>query len=83
MKKYAIVYKLPDYEIKFYEYLDPYQLWVKICTVENDFLYYPKTNEDIFFVEYEGYICDCTNINRLRQVKQRLIKELKYEKLIR
>ena len=77
MKKYAIVYKLPDYEIKFYENLGPYQLWVKICTVENDFLYYPKTNEDIFFVEYEGYILDCTNIDRLRQVKQRLIKELK------
>lgn len=37
MKKYAIVYKLPDYEIKFYEYLGPYQLWAKICTVENDF----------------------------------------------
>lgn len=79
MKQYAVIYKVPDYEdeIKFREYLGPYQLWVKICQVENEFLYYPSSNEDIFFVEYEGYIWDCTNIDRLRQVKQRLIKELK------
>jgi hypothetical protein len=79
MKQYAIAYKVPNYEdeIKFYEYLGPYQLWVKICTVEHEFEYYPSTNEDIFFVEYEGYVWDCTNIDRLRQVKNRLIKELK------
>lgn len=39
--------------------------------------------EDLLFIEYEGYIYDCTDINRLRQVKQYLVKEyakeLKYE----
>lgn len=79
MKKYTIVYKVPDYEdkIKFYEYLGPYQLWVKIRSIECEFDYYPSTKEDMFFVEYDGYIWDCTNIDRLRQIKQRLIKELK------
>lgn len=80
MKKYAIVYKDPDSlddEIKFYEYLGPYQLWVKLCTIEHHFDYYPTAGDEIFFVEYEGYIWDCTDINRLRQIKQRLIKELK------
>ena len=80
MKKYAIVYKDPssfDNKIKFYEYLGPYQLWVKLRSIEYDFDYYPTTGDEIFFVEYEGYIWDCTNINRLRQIKQRLIKELR------
>lgn len=80
MKKSAIVYKDPDSfddEIKFYEYLGPYQLWVKLCTIEHRFDYYPTAGDEIFFVEYEGYIWDCTNINRLRQIKQRLIKELR------
>ena len=78
-EKYAIVYKVPDYddEIKFHEYLSPYHLWFKISNLEHEFDYYPSTKEDIFFVEYDGYIWDCTNIDRLRQVKQRLIKELK------
>lgn len=82
MKKYTIVYKDPnslniDDDIKFHEYLGPYQLWVKLCTVENQFNYYPSVPEDLFFVEYDGYVWDCTNIDRLRQIKQRLIKELK------
>ena len=80
MKKYTVVYKesdSADEEIKFYEYLGPYQLWVRLSKVENRFIYYPSTKEDLLFIEYDGYIWDCTNIDRLRQVKQRLIKELK------
>lgn len=79
MKKYAIVYKVPDYddEIKFHENLGPYQLWAEIRAIECEFAYYPSTKKDIFFVDYEGYIWDCTNHDRLRQIKQRLIKELK------
>lgn len=82
IKKYTIVYKDPDSlsfddEIKFYEYLGPYQLWVKLSTIEHQFDYYHKAGDEIFFVEYEGYIWDYTNIDRLRQIKQRLIKELK------
>lgn len=79
MKKYAIAYKVPDYddEITFYECLSPYSLWSKISNIEHEFDYYPSSNEDIFFVEYDDYIWDCTNIDRLRQVKNRLIKELK------
>ena len=82
IKKYTIVYKDPDSlsfddEIKFYEYLGPYQLWVKLSTIEHQFDYYHTTGDEIFFVEYKGYIWDCTDINRLRQIKQRLIKELK------
>ena len=77
MKQYTVVYKDNDYdeEPKIYEYLGPYQLWVKICQIEHyfDFQY----TEDIFFVEYDGYIWDCTDIIRLRQIKQLLIKELK------
>lgn len=77
MKKYTIVYK-DNYndEMKFHEYLGPYQLWVKLRSVECEFDCYPSTNEDLFFVEYDGYVWDCTNHDRLRQVKRRLIKEL-------
>ncbi len=69
----------PDYdnEIKFHEYLSPYSLWTKISNIEHKFDYYPTAGDEIFFVEYDGYIWDCTDINRLRQVKNRLIKELK------
>lgn len=82
MKKYSIVYKVSDSfddEIKHYENLGPYQLWVKLRAIELEFEFkcYPSTEEDLFFVEYEGYIWDCTNIDRLRQIKQRLIKELR------
>lgn len=82
LKKYTVVYKDPDSlsfddEIKFYEHLGPYQLWVKLSTIEHQFDYYHTAGDEIFFVEYDGYIWDCTDINRLRQVKQRLIKELK------
>lgn len=86
IKKYTVVYKESDSvdeEIKFYEYLGPYQLWVILSKVENQFIYYPSTKEDLLFVEYDGYIWDCTNIDRLRQVKRSLVKEyakeLKYE----
>ena len=80
MSKYTVVYKESDSvdeEIKFYKYLGPYQLWVILSKVENRFIYYPSTKEDLLFVEYDGYIWDCTNIDRLRQVKLCLIKELK------
>lgn len=82
LKKYTVVYKDPDSlsfddEIKFYEHLGPYQLWVKLSIIEHQFDYYHTAGDEIFFVEYDGYIWDCTDINRLRQVKQRLIKELK------
>ena len=60
MKKYTIVYKDPDSlsfddEIKFYEYLGPYQLWVKLSTIEHQFDYH-TAGDEIFFVEYDGYI---------------------------
>lgn len=80
IKKYTVVYKESDSvdeEIKFYEYLGPYQLWVILSKFENRFIYYPSTKEDLLFVEYNGYIWDCTNIDRLRQVKLFLAKELK------
>ena len=79
IKKYTVVYKESDSddEIKFYEHLGPYQLWVKLSIIEHQFDYYPSTKEDLLFVEYNGYIWDCTNIDRLRQVKLFLAKELK------
>ena len=80
IKKYTVVYKESesvDEEIKFYEYLGPYQLWVILSTIEHQFDYYHTAGDEIFFVEYEGYIWDCTDINRLRQVKLFLAKELK------
>lgn len=80
IKKYTVVYKESDSvdeEIKFYEYLGPYQLWVILSKFENRFIYYPSTKEDLLFVEYNGYIWDCTNIDRLRQIKLFLAKELK------
>ena len=80
IKKYTVVYKESDSvdeEIKFYEFLGPYQLWVILSKFENRFIYYPSTKEDLLFVEYNGYIWDCTKIDRLRQVKLFLAKELK------
>lgn len=76
--KYTIVYKdIGDNKIRFIDNLDTYQLLFKLI---NDF---NTAGEDLFFVEYEGYIWDCTNIDRLRQVKEYLVKEyakeLKYE----
>lgn len=78
MKKYTIVYEnIGDNKIRFIDNLDTYQLLFKLI---NDF---NTVGEDLLFVEYEGYIYDCTDINRLRQVKQYLVKEyakeLKYE----
>lgn len=79
MKKYTIAYKLAESiedEIVFYEDLGPYQLWVKLSIVASRFEFGPISEEDFFFVEYDGYVWDCTNHDRLRQVKRRLIKEL-------
>lgn len=83
MKKYTIVYKnIGDNKIRFIDNLDTYQLLFKLNKLQeffNDF----TVGEDLLFIEYEGYIYDCTNIDRLRQVKQYLVKEyakeLKYE----
>ena len=76
--KYTIVYKdIGANKIRFIDNLDTYQLLFKLI---NDF---NTAGEDLFFVEYEGYIWDCTNIDRLRQIKEYLVKEyakeLKYE----
>lgn len=61
--KYTIVYKdIGANKIRFIDNLDTYQLLFKLI---NDF---NTVGEDLLFVEYEGYIYDCTNIDRLRQV---------------
>ena len=84
MKKYTIVYKdIDDNKIRFINNLDTYELLFKLNKVQEFFNDFNTVVEDLFFVEYEGYIWDCTNIDRLRQVKQYLVKEyakeLKYE----
>lgn len=77
MKKYSIVYKDNfNGQLNFYENLGPYQLWLNLFNVEHRFDYYPSVPEDLFFVEYDGYVWDCTNHDILRQVKRRLMKEL-------
>ena len=84
MKKYTIVYKdIDDNKIRFIDNLDIYELLFKLNKLQEFFNDFNTVGEDLFFVEYEGYIWDCTDINRLRQVKQYLVKEyakeLKYE----
>lgn len=84
MKKYTIVYKnIGDNKIRFIDNLDTYQLLFKLNKLQEFFNDFNTVGEDLLFVEYEGYIYDCTDINRLRQVKQYLVKEyakeLKYE----
>lgn len=84
MKKYTIVYKnIGDNKIRFIDNLDIYQLLLKLNKLQEFFNDFNTVGEDLLFVEYEGYIYDCTDINRLRQVKQYLVKEyakeLKYE----
>lgn len=84
MKKYTIVYKdIDDNKIRFIDNLDTYQLLFKLNKIQDFFNDFNTVGEDLFFVEYNGYIWDCTNIDRLRQVKQTLVKEyakeLKYE----
>lgn len=84
MKKYTIVYKnIDDNKIRFIDNLDTYQLLFKLNKIQEFFNDFNTVGEDLLFVEYEGYIYDCTNIDRLRQVKQYLVKEyakeLKYE----
>ena len=82
--KYTIVYKdIGANKIRFIDNLDTYELLFKLNKVQEFFNDFNTVGEDLFFVEYEGYIWDCTNIDRLRQVKQSLVKEyakeLKYE----
>lgn len=84
MKKYTIVYKnIGDNKIRFIDNLDTYQLLFKLNKIQDFSNDFNTIGEDLLFVEYEGYIYDCTNIDRLRQVKQYLVKEyakeLKYE----
>ena len=84
MKKYTIVYKyIDDNKIRFIDNLDTYELLFKLNKVQEFFNDFNTVGEDLFFVEYEGYIWDCTNIDRLRQIKEYLVKEyakeLKYE----
>lgn len=82
--KYTIVYKnIGDNKIRFIDNLDTYELLFKLNKLQEFFNDFNTVGEDLLFVEYEGYIWDCTKIDRLRQVKQSLIKEyakeLKYE----
>lgn len=84
MKKYTIVYKdIGDNKIRFIDNLDTYELLFKLNKVQEFFNDFNTVGEELFFVEYEGYIWDCTNIDRLRQIKEYLVKEyakeLKYE----
>ena len=84
MKKYTIVYKdIDDNKIRFIDNLDTYKLLFKLNKLQEFFNDFNTAGEDLFFVEYEGYIWDCTNIDRLRQIKEYLVKEyakeLKYE----
>ena len=84
MKKYTIVYKdIDDNKIRFIDNLDIYELLFKLNKLQEFFNDFNTVGEDLFFVEYEGYIWDCTNIDRLRQIKEYLVKEyakeLKYE----
>ena len=84
MKKYTIVYKdIGDNKIRFIDNLDTYELLFKLNKVQEFFNDFNTVGEELFFVEYEGYIWDCTNIDRLRQIKESLVKEyakeLKYE----
>ena len=84
MKKYTIVYKdIDDNKIRFIDNLDTYELLFKLNKVQEFFNDFNTVGEELFFVEYEGYIWDCTNIDRLRQIKEYLVKEyakeLKYE----
>ena len=69
MKKYTIVYKdIDDNKIRFIDNLDTYELLFKLNKVQEFFNDFNTVGEELFFVEYEGYIWDCTNIDRLRQV---------------
>ena len=84
MKKYTIVYKdIDDNKIRFIDNLDTYKLLFKLNKLQEFFNDFNTVGEDLLFVEYEGYIYDCTNIDRLRQIKEYLVKEyakeLKYE----
>lgn len=84
MKKYTIVYKnIGDNKIRFIDNLDTYQLLFKLNKVQEFFNDFNTVGEELFFVEYDGYIYDCIDINRLRQIKESLVKEyakeLKYE----
>ncbi len=72
----TIVYKdIFDNKIRFIDNLDTYQLLFKLNKLQEFFNDFNTVGEDLFFVEYDGYIWDCTDINRLRHIKQTLAKE--------
>ena len=84
MNKYTIVYKdIGDNKIRFIDNLDTYELLFKLNKLQEFFDDFITVGEDLFFVEYKGYIWDCTDIDRLIQIKESLVKEyakeLKYE----
>ena len=84
MSEYTIVYKdINDNKIRCIDNLDTYELLFKLNRLQEFFDDFITDREDIFFVEYNGYIWDCTNIDRLIQIKESLVKEyakeLKYE----
>ena len=84
MNKYTIVYKdIGDNKIRCIDNLDTYELLFKLNKLQEFFDDFITVGEDLFFVEYKGYIWDCTDIDRLIQIKESLVKEytkeLKYE----
>ena len=84
MNKYTIVYKdIGDNKIICIDNLDTYELLFKLNRLQEFFDDFITVGEDLFFVEYKGYIWDCTDIDRLIQIKESLVKEytkeLKYE----
>ena len=84
MNKYTIVYKdISDNKIICIDNLDTYELLFKLNKLQEFFNDFNTAGDEIFFVEYDGYIWDCTDIDRLIQIKESLVKEyakeLKYE----
>ena len=84
MSEYTIVHKvIGDNKIRFIDNIDTYQLLCKLNKLQEIFNVCNSVGEDFFLVEYKGYIWDCTDINRLIQIKESLVKEyakeLKYE----
>ena len=84
MNKYTIVYKdIGDNKIICIDNLDTYQLLFKLNKLQEFFDDFNTVGEDLLLVEYKGYIWDCTDIDRLIQIKESLVKEyakeLKYE----
>lgn len=66
MNKYTIVYKdIGDNKIRCIDNLDTYELLFKLNKLQEFFDDFITVGEDLFFVEYKGYIWDCTDIDRI------------------